>query len=64
MKKLFLLLVCVCVLASCSDDEKSTPDPTPSLIIGEWVYDDLGNGIWEKQKFLSNMKFYLLGCPV
>ena len=59
MKKLFLLLVCVCVLASCSDDEKSTPDPTPSLIIGEWVYDDLGNGIWEKQKFLSNMKFYL-----
>lgn len=59
MKKLLLLVACVCMFASCGDDEKPTPDPVPSLIIGEWVYDDPGNGIWEKQKFLSNMKFYL-----
>lgn len=48
----------MCMLVSCSDDEQKTLDPTPSLIIGEWVYDDPDNGIWEKQKFLSNMKFY------
>lgn len=59
MKKLFLLFACVCMFISCSDDEQKTPDSIPTLIIGEWIYDDPNNSIWEKQKFLSNMMFYV-----
>lgn len=59
MKKFLLLLTCVCMVVSCSEDEQKTSNPTPPRIIGEWVFDDPENGIWEKQKFLSNMKFYL-----
>lgn len=59
MKKLILFFACVCMLVSCSKDDNVVIDNTPEKIIGEWVYDNPDNGIWEKQKFLSNMKFYL-----
>lgn len=59
---LFLLAcftACISLFISCSSDDDNEIVIDPTLIIGEWVYDAPDDGIWEKQKFLSNMKFYV-----
>ena len=68
MKKISILLAFLTlVVSSCCRDLEPMPEPSPEpnkpvgnseLIVGEWVYDDPINGIWEEQKFLSNGKLY------
>lgn len=66
MKKNLLYFVAMIFLAACSDndnnvdDENNIGDKEPisaaTLIVGEWVYDNPSEGIWEKQEFRSNGK--------
>ncbi len=61
MKTKIIYLFLLLFLISCSNDdennvENSTTTGASKLIIGEWVYDSPSSGIWEKQKFTSDMK--------
>ncbi|MCD8202142.1 MAG: hypothetical protein LUD48_00665 [Prevotella sp.] len=61
MKTKIIYLFLLLFLISCSNDDVKSSDNTTEtgaskLIIGEWVYDNPSSGIWEKQKFMSNMK--------
>ncbi len=55
-----LILFGITALFSCSSDSSGEKDQQPKAdgIIGEWVYDDPDNGIWERQKFMPSGVFY------
>ena len=58
-RTLIYLFVMLAIVACRNQDEEIVETPkTSELIVGEWVYDDPVNGIWEEQKLLSNGKLY------
>lgn len=75
MKKFLFLMLSLFIFASCEDEcnfcgsndcdgecQNVAPQPDiEELIVGDWVYVDTKNHIWEKQSLLSNMKLYYSG---
>ncbi len=75
MKKFLFLMLSLFIFASCEDEcnfcgsndcdgecQNVAPQPDiEELIVGDWVYVDTKNHIWEKQSLLSNMKLYFSG---
>lgn len=66
MKKFLFLILGLFIFTSCSDEcdfcgnkDCNGECQIQDAIVGEWVYDDVQNNVWEKLKLLSNQQMYI-----